>query len=59
MQKDKLEKEIGYSFNNEAEELQDVMKEADIALYKSKAEGKNCITPYSKDIPILTYKRGQ
>ncbi len=46
---------IGYSFNTETEPLQDVMKEADIALYKSKEEGKNRITSYKKDVQVLKF----
>ena len=44
---------IGYSINSENRSLEDVMKEADIALYKSKESGKNCITTYTKDVQVL------
>ena len=48
---------IGYSYNAGEKSLEEVMKEADVALYKSKESGKNRITPYSKDLPALKLTR--
>ena len=46
---------IGYSFNNNNKDFQEVMKEADTALYTSKTEGKNCITSFTQDEQNFTF----
>ena len=48
---------IGYSYKPVECSLEEAMKEADVALYKSKEAGKNRITAYSNDLPTLKFTR--
>ncbi len=44
---------VGYSKYKDGVTVQDIMKQADEAMYVSKKTGKNKITPYSRQIPKI------
>ncbi|MBQ4030383.1 MAG: GGDEF domain-containing protein [Bacilli bacterium] len=44
---------IGYAFNERNESLDQVLKHADLALYESKRQGKNRVTEFKAQLPMV------
>jgi diguanylate cyclase (GGDEF)-like protein len=49
----KVTTSIGYAFNRGREPIEEVMKYADLALYDSKRKGKNMVTEYKSNLPMV------
>ena len=49
----KVTTSIGYAFNRGHEPIEEVMKYADLALYDSKRKGKNMVTEYKSNLPMV------